>query len=139
MALDDAQRWSAGEAAPVARGEAEVPWKQLADDQGMLLDLDSGEYYEIRGVGPAIWRRLDGRPFAELRSWLAEAYGESPERVTRDLESFLGDLAERGLIAAGIAQRDAQPEEAPADAGHAVYEPPSLVSKGNLKFLGQFD
>ncbi len=121
----------------------EMPWRQLAEDRAMLLDLDSGEYYELRGAAPLIWSLLDGETdLEEIAGRVACAYQVDQQQVATDLEQFFADLQQKSLLvrlaAKGVNTNDPSMEAA-GGARTLAYEAPQVASKGNLKFLGQLD
>lgn len=75
-----------------------VVWKVI-DGKGILLNLESGAYFEVSPVGLSIWQRCDGKtPFEHLAQSVAtEFHGES-SRVRRDATSFVSELKRRKLL-----------------------------------------
>ena len=79
----------------------DVPWKTL-DGVVMLLDLASGDFFELDDVGSRIWEGLDGRrTVADQAAVVADAYDVSLERARSDVIAFLADLDAKGLIRIG--------------------------------------
>ena len=75
-----------------------VKWKTTGAT-GVLLNLMSGEYYELDGPAIAIWKAIDGRtPVAGIVKKLATTYGAPPTAVARDVTAFLATLRKRKLI-----------------------------------------
>ena len=69
------------------------------DDESVLLDLASGEYYGLNEVGTRIWALLvAGTPPGEVLSSLRERYKAPEEVLARDLLELLGELRDRGLV-----------------------------------------
>lgn len=109
----------------------------------MLLDLASGEYYELKGAGPFVWSLLDGATtLGEIADRLVEGYGVSAELAAPDLQSFLRELAERRLLE-GTAEagpgNGATRNDPEVVAPTLEYAAPCIESRGNLKYLGQLD
>ena len=61
--------------------------------------------YTMNDVGGEIWSLLDGRAGHDVVRELCELYEADPDSVTRDVESFLTDLQEAGLVDAAAAPR----------------------------------
>jgi len=60
-------------------------------------DLDS--IYTVNDVGAAIWRLIDGRRTADdIALEVVRAFEVEPEQARRDVEDFLAELAEAGMI-----------------------------------------
>jgi hypothetical protein len=67
----------------------------------MLLDLESGTYFGLDEVGACVWRAIeDGRTPAEACEAIIAAYDVERDVAERDLAGLLGQLLEKGLIAA---------------------------------------
>ena len=68
----------------------------------VLLDLEDGEFFVARGIGPRVWQLLtEGRSPAAIASLVAARYGNDADGVRRDVESFVSTLVERGFLDAG--------------------------------------
>ena len=67
--------------------------------EGVVLDLKSGIYFGLEGVGQRIWELLETpkKPL-ELRDTLLEEYDVTEEVATADTHRFLEQLLEHGLI-----------------------------------------
>lgn len=80
----------------VAR-KANLPWKIL-EDVGLVLDLDTGDYYELDEVGLVIWQALDGdRTLAECARAIASSYTVAEDVAERDVQEFVEELLDRRL------------------------------------------
>lgn len=81
-----------------AQRKAEVPWKQL-EDTIVVLDLATGDFFELDELGSRIWSGLDGtRSLRELVADLGREYDATPDRIGSDAIAFLTDLHTRGLV-----------------------------------------
>lgn len=82
----------------LARRKAAVKWKKIGDG-GILLDLHSGDYYELDATALSIWKLIDGRTTARgMAERLARHYAAPPATVEKDVKRFLLELKKRGLI-----------------------------------------
>lgn len=106
----------------------------------MILDLDSGNYYELSGAGPYVWACLDGHAsLDEIARMTAAAYGSDNARVLQDLQVFVDALDAAGLLSqasGGVTEDFAATRDAPRT---IPYASPAVAEKGNLKYLGQLD
>jgi len=60
-------------------------------------DLDS--VYTFNSVGKNLWHLLEqGRTAEELANWVATHYEVSAEQATADVQSYLAELQEVGLV-----------------------------------------
>ncbi|HEX6975012.1 MAG TPA: PqqD family peptide modification chaperone [Vicinamibacterales bacterium] len=77
-----------------------VVFREL-DGEAVLLNLDSGQYFGLNAVGTRIWQLLAEakRPQPIIDALLAE-YEVSHAELESDVLALLGQLADRGLIAA---------------------------------------
>ena len=64
-----------------------------------IVNFKNGVYYGLDPVGTQVWNRL-GRitTFGELCDSLIADYDVEKSRLEADIRSFLGELAEQGLI-----------------------------------------
>ena len=70
------------------------------DDEVVMLDVDSGQYYELDAVGARIWMLLENKPsISLLRDALTAEFDIDAETCREDLGEFLKRLVELGLIA----------------------------------------
>ena len=68
-------------------------------NEGVLLNLESGEYFGLDEVGMSMWKILGAvGDVAEARARLLAEYDVTEEVLTRDLDAFIATLAERKLI-----------------------------------------
>jgi hypothetical protein len=82
------------------RGEG-VHWREI-DGEVIALETASSTYVAANPAGALLWRELAaGTTRERLVAGLAEAYGIAPERSAADVERFLAQLAEQGLLADG--------------------------------------
>ena len=75
-----------------------IPWKALGE-VGVVLDIESGDYFELDAVGFAIWQRLDGAlTLAECAAEIAEVFEADAAVVERDVIEFVEVLRFRNLV-----------------------------------------
>lgn len=69
------------------------------DGEEIILHLDSDRYYGLNDVGTLIWSLVqEERTVGDIRTAIVEEYEIDPERCERDLDTFLTELSEQGLI-----------------------------------------
>ena len=72
---------------------------RLVDDETVLLDLKSGIYFGLDGVGKRIWESIaEGRSLAETAAVIAAEFDVDESTAEADLVRFAGELVERGLL-----------------------------------------
>jgi hypothetical protein len=69
------------------------------DAEGVLLNLETGEYFGLDEVGLEMWKALNTNgDVAAARAALSEQFDVTDEVLARDLGAFVGKLAERKLL-----------------------------------------
>ena len=84
----------------IVRQAPRVAFRGLAEGEGgVLLHLDSAQYHSVNAVGAAIWELAATGPSLEsLVRDLRVKVDDAPEDLENDVDEFLGQLAERGLV-----------------------------------------
>lgn len=73
---------------------------RLVEEETVLLDLASGQYFGVDGVGQRIWELLsEGRSLGETVESITAEYDVDEAQVKADVVAFAGELVERGLLA----------------------------------------
>jgi hypothetical protein len=71
------------------------------DNEIVVMRLDNGEFFSLSGTAAAIWRLIDGtRDRAALLAALAAEFGTDESAIVADVDDFLAQLEEQGLVAA---------------------------------------
>ncbi len=74
---------------------------RLVGEETVLLDLASGMYFGLDGVGKRIWDSVsDGQNCEEIAATIASEYDVEPDQALDDVIEFLGSLVDRGLLLA---------------------------------------
>jgi hypothetical protein len=72
----------------------------VIDDEVVVMRLDNGEFFSLSGTAAAAWRLIDGtRDRAALIAALAARFDADESLVAADLDDFLAQLRENGLLA----------------------------------------
>lgn len=72
---------------------------RLVGDETVLLDLASGMYFGVDGVGQRIWESVaEGRSLAQAAAVIAAEYDVDEARAQQDVLEFATDLVSRGLL-----------------------------------------
>ncbi len=72
---------------------------QKAKDLVVLLNLDTGEYYNLDEVGTRIWELCDGaRTVSEIARCIGEEFETSGDPVEQDVLTLLEELARDKLV-----------------------------------------
>jgi pyrroloquinoline quinone biosynthesis protein D len=82
----------------IPKPEQDVIWREVSDGV-VLISPTEGQIRVLNEVGAQIWRLMDGkRDVAAIEADLLRRYNTSPEQVRVDLQSFLAELTDRGLL-----------------------------------------
>lgn len=77
---------------------ADLAWRTV-DDEMIAIDVRESTYLTANDSGAILWSALAaGATKDELADRLVDAYGIEAEAAAADVESFLNDLRERGLL-----------------------------------------
>jgi hypothetical protein len=77
---------------------AGVAWKEV-DGEVVALDEQGAVYLAANPAGAVLWRALaDGTTHAALVTGIVDGFGVETGRATADVDAFLSDLRERGLL-----------------------------------------
>ena len=72
---------------------------RLVGDETVLLDLSSGIYFGLDGVGKRIWESVaEGLSLGETATIIASEFEVDEAQAQSDLIAFATDLIERGLL-----------------------------------------
>ena len=73
---------------------------RLVGDEFVLLDLESGMYFGLDGVGKRIWEKIgEGLTLGEIREVIVSEYEVDEAQAQSDVIEFVTNLVERGLLA----------------------------------------
>lgn len=71
------------------------------DDEVVVMDLSSGNFFSLKDTALEIWRLIDGtRDRASITAALAAAYTVPDSEITEDIGAFLDQALAAGLIEA---------------------------------------
>ncbi len=77
---------------------ASVTWRKTGET-GVILDLETSEYYSLNDTGTFIWEMLDsGTPPSGVPAALAEEFGITAERAAADTADFIRELSRLKLF-----------------------------------------
>jgi hypothetical protein len=76
-----------------------VEWR-LVEDEVLALDTNSSTFFNANRTGALLWAALaDGGTHDQLVARLVEAFALDEDAARHDVDAFLAELAERGLLA----------------------------------------
>ena len=75
-----------------------LTWREI-DDEVVALDVETATYLSANASGLLLWRSLsDGATREELVSRLVAEFEIDEERAGADVDAFIGELSQRGLL-----------------------------------------
>jgi hypothetical protein len=81
----------------------ELEWKQI-DDEVVVLDGRASNYLSAGGSGVMLWKMLEaGTTLEELTAAVVREYAIDGARARADVEKFVAELSEQGLLVTGPA------------------------------------
>jgi hypothetical protein len=90
-------------------GSVTISTEALATPIGeslMILDLRSGVYFELEGVGARIWQFIaEEKTPAQIAHLISDEYHIDEATAAADLADLIGELSASGLLSIG-AERD---------------------------------
>lgn len=73
-------------------------WRET-DDGIVVVDPNEGKVRVLNGVGSEIWKLVSKQNTkAAIEQQIADNYGISAEQASADIDAFLSQLSERGMI-----------------------------------------
>ena len=100
---------------------------EVIDGEAILINLASGIYYSMDGVGGVVWRMIaDGHRVRDIAATIAARYDVPPEQAQADVQQLVAELIEHRLVVSA----DADGPDAvagPAAASKLPYERARLV------------
>jgi hypothetical protein len=72
---------------------------RLVGDETVLMDLSTGIYFGLDGVGKRIWETIaEGKNLSAVVAVIAAEYEVDEDRAQADVIEFVSDLVERSLL-----------------------------------------
>jgi hypothetical protein len=69
------------------------------DEETVLMSIDAGAYYGLKGPARSIWEKLESPlTFSALVDRLVKEYRVTPEACAADLAGFLAQMEQEGLL-----------------------------------------
>jgi len=78
---------------------ADTVFAQEVDDEMVILDMESENYFGLDEVGTSIWQAMQEHgTLQDVFDALLEQYDVEPEVLEKDLSDFVEKLLESGLV-----------------------------------------
>lgn len=75
-----------------------VAWRDV-NNEIVILNLKSGEYYTLNEVGQLIWKSaMEGKSIREIKHAILNAFEVTVEQAKNDLHGFLAGMINEGIL-----------------------------------------
>jgi hypothetical protein len=65
----------------------------------VILNIDTGKYYSLEGVGSSIWQAInEGKNLQEIEQTIMNTFEVSEAQSQKDIYAFINSLQQAGLI-----------------------------------------
>jgi coenzyme PQQ synthesis protein D (PqqD) len=86
-------------AAVISRAPGAVFRELSAGEGAVVLNLETGQYHGVNGVGVLIWDLLEsGCTLSELVGGVRERVVDAPDGLEDDVAAFVAAMQQRGLV-----------------------------------------
>ncbi len=76
----------------------QVIWRQL-DENAVVVSPKVGKVRVLNGSGTLVWQMLaQNKSLPDIRECLVQTYDVTPDQAEVDLQRFVMDLTQRGLL-----------------------------------------
>jgi len=73
-------------------------WRNV-NDEIIILNLKSGEYFTLNDVAQCIWTAVtEEKSVEEIKVKIIDEYDVSAEKAERDIDDFITGMIEQGLL-----------------------------------------
>jgi hypothetical protein len=97
---------------------------EVIDGEAIIMDLRSGNYFSADGSGALVWQAIaEGCGREAILAWAADAFDAEPARLTADIDAFIAQLTQHGLVEVEDA---AASSPTPASLVRGAYRTPVL-------------
>jgi hypothetical protein len=97
---------------------------EVIDGEAIIINLVTGVYYSMQGIGGAIWSMIDAcRSVGSMLDEIVATYDVPAGDASADLHSVLGQLLEEGLVQVTDDQVTYGGQDAPASSTPAAKQP----------------
>lgn len=126
-------------AAPLAPNASEIVAKSF-DGEVIIINLVTGAYYSLAGVGATIWQAIENRlPGREILATVSAHYDVEPATATADLERFIAELRAENIVVESEGEPLSTPPTAAANGPRVPYASPTLNAYRDMRDLLALD
>jgi Coenzyme PQQ synthesis protein D (PqqD) len=109
---------------------------ETIEGETIMIDLDTGTYYSLRGSGPAIWDLLvEGFADTEVIGAMKRRDGHEVDDVAAETSRLIEQLMDEGLLELAEPGPPTVPATAEARTAPGRFEPPILERYTDMKYF----
>jgi hypothetical protein len=109
---------------------------ETIDGEAVMINLETGAYYSLRGVGAAVWDGLQaGATVGQIVDHFAEAFSAPRTTIEADLSALVAKLEQEELIVATQGPNDQPPTVLAPPPGGSTYVAPTLEKFTDMEDL----
>jgi len=115
---------------------------EILDGELVMINLETGNYYTMDGVGADIWAMVEaGQSVGRIISALAGRYQTLPEQMQQEINEFIAELEDEGLIIRNEDFNEKKISDVPPimvqspDGKHEEFARPQLTKYTDMKEL----
>lgn len=71
---------------------------RVLEDQAVIVVIDDNALHTLNPVGTRVWELAQSASLSSIVSTIAEEYAVEPADARRDVEAFVRDMLERGML-----------------------------------------
>lgn len=106
---------------------------EVLNTEVIVVDFDTGNYYALAHVAKQVWQLIERKtPVGQIARLIAEHYQLAADRVLKDVEQLIEELAVNELIAP-CEENSAEPVQVVSDG--LSYEAPKLQKYTDVQNL----
>jgi hypothetical protein len=100
---------------------------EVLDGEAIIINLATGIYYSMDGVGGSMWRSIEaGRSLEQIVAATVARYDVSPERAEEDVRQVAEELVSEELVIVADGGPGAPEAQDSSEGEKLPYEPPEL-------------
>lgn len=108
---------------------------ETIDEESVIVNLGTGNYYSLQGSGAEIWALVERNlSVSSILQCLVLRYQINRQEIEENVLRLLGQLEDEGLIVAGMERPAGTPREIKSAVGVA-FEPPVLQKFTDMQEL----
>jgi hypothetical protein len=113
---------------------------ETIDDEVIIINLDTGTYYNVVGVALDIWQGLEaGASVDQITDALCAVYGITTDISREAVDGFLASLLAEEILAPVDAAAPSSPPFQLTDRSGETFRPPVLTTHTNMSDLLMLD